>query len=143
MIYCSPGYIWCLLLLLGQDVCTLEPVVTERRIVCATLRQTDADHAHVVAVGIDTGPNHAAEIWTVRRVRASILAGDWFFTAAEDDGTKLVWVERFTCACGFHTIRSDPDAKESTDLARVPSCVPDDPHRSRLRLAEPGEPTRR
>jgi hypothetical protein len=93
-------------------------VTTTSRIVCTTLTYPN-EHEHIVAVGTGTDPDKITQAWTVVDVRAAIEDGDTFYTS---DGTNTALVSRYTCGCGYQTIRSASDSTTANNLDNLTQC---------------------
>ena len=78
------------------------------------------EHRHIVAVGTRMHATHLTTTWTMVDVLAAMDSGDRFYTHVAGDSAL---VERFVCRCGFHTVRSSPNAALANGLCRIRECA--------------------
>jgi hypothetical protein len=95
------------------------------RIVCAEQESVKRPtvHAHIVAVGTGTDPNHATTRWTLSEVIQAILhEGDNFYTQGISSG-RVASVRVANCIhCGRQIIESSADAVEDNNLDYLRPC---------------------
>jgi len=94
------------------------------RIICTNQEPVylPTTHAHIVAVGTGTDPDHWSRKWTLAQVIAAIDSGDVFYTHGRySNKTALVRVVRCE-KCNNRIIRSAPDAVTDNNLDRLPQC---------------------
>lgn len=77
-------------------------------------------HRHITAVGIGADATKADGLWPVERVRAALVAGEVFSTS--DAEGNVASVERYTCRCGYDTIRSAAGTPRACNLTRLREC---------------------
>jgi hypothetical protein len=95
------------------------------RIICTNQEPVGQPHthAHIVAVGTGTTPDHYDRKWTLADVLAAIDQGHTFYTKGKVS-EKVASVAKFPCsACGRTTIRSGPDAVSDNNLDSLSRCA--------------------
>jgi hypothetical protein len=93
--------------------------MSTKRIVCT--ERSSSGHGHIVKVGIGTDADQATDSESVATVRASLAAGQVYYTYGERSG-KVALVRRWDCSCGVLTIRSHPDATTDNNLDNLRAC---------------------
>lgn len=93
------------------------------RIVCTVQKPAGTDHdaAHIVNVGVGDDPSGADQKFTVQQVRDKIDDNIKFYTKSESTG-KTAEVEKYTCGCGYETIRTKPDERIDNNLDDLREC---------------------
>jgi uncharacterized protein DUF3892 len=80
-------------------------------------------HAHIVAVGTGTSPDHYDQKWTLNEVLAAMDRGNTFYTQGRQSG-RVAEIEKYTCStCRRIYIRSAPDAIPDNNLDNLPRCT--------------------
>jgi hypothetical protein len=96
------------------------------RIVCTEQEPVyrPTSHAHIVAVGTGTDPDHADDRWTREQVVYAIdVQGKSFYTVGRYTG-KVAYVETIACPdrCGTRIVRSKPDVTTDNNLDSLRRC---------------------
>ncbi len=82
-------------------------------------------HGHITAVGTGLEPQRAGQRWTVQEVRASIRAGNRFYTVSPSTG-KVADVRPYDVHVNgrlIETIRSNDDAVHDNNLDYMRACA--------------------
>lgn len=93
-----------------------------KRIVCTNQEPAGQDHdtAHIVEAGVGTSNGIPTKILDVDKIREDILLNNEAYYT--NYGGNKADVDRYTCSCGYETIRSDPDSFTGNNLDKLPDC---------------------